>query len=267
MVETTYLYDGSFEGMLTAVAMAVKAPEAVHAVCPASGFAPSLFNAMVMIESDQAQANRLFHYLQGLPGQAARLAINGFLSEDRSVGSHLLQFVRLSLAFSREATDLYSNDAVRALHNLSHRVSFEAHRLNGLLRFRILADGLQYAPFSADHNVIGYCADHFRHRLANRQWILHDLGRNLALYWNTEALQTVEVDADIAGHVARFGELPQEQLTEEEHYYQQLWRTFHTSIANPDRENKVLQAKFIPRRYWRYLVEKQSSITPPPRTA
>ena len=258
MVETTYLYDNSFEGMLTAIAMAVKAPEPVQAVCPASGFAPSLFHAMVMIENDQAQASRLFHYLQGLPGQAARLAINGFLSEDRSVGSHLLQFVRLSLVLSGEASALYSNDAVRALHNLSRRVSFEAHRLNGLLRFRILADGLQYAPFSADHNVIGYCADHFRHRLANRRWILHDLGRNLALYWNTETLQTVEVDADIACHVARFGELPKEQLTAEEHYYQQLWRTFHTNIANPDRENTVLQSQFIPRRYWRYLVEKQS---------
>ena len=257
MVETTYLYDGSFEGMLTAIAMAVKAQEAVHAVCPASGFVPSLFHAMVMIESDQAQASRLFHYLQGLPGQATHLAINGFLSEDRSAGSHLLQFVRLSLALSREASALYSNDAVRALHILSRKVSFEAHRLNGLLRFRILADGMQYAPFSADHNVIGYCADHFRRRLANRKWILHDLGRNLALYWNTETLQTVEIDADITDHVARFGELPKEQLTKEEHYYQQLWRTFHTSIANPDRENKVLQSKFIPRRYWRYLVEKQ----------
>ncbi len=190
MVETAYLYDGSFEGMLTAVAMAVKAQEPVHAVCIASGFVPTLFHATVIIESDRAQASRLFHYLQKLSGEAARLAINGFLSEDRSAGSHLLEFVRLSLILSGEASDIYSNDAVRALHILSRKVNFEAHRLNGLLRFRILADGLQYAPFSADHNVIGYCADHFRHRLANRQWILHDLGRNLALYWNTKALQT-----------------------------------------------------------------------------
>ena len=241
--------------MLTAVAMAVKAPQPVRSVCPVAGFVPTLFHAATTIKSNREQAGRLFSYLQGLSSEAARLAINGFLSEDRSVGSHLLEFVRLSLVVSSEALDFYSNDSVRALHLLSRKVDFEAHRLHGLLRFRILADGLQYAPFSADHNVIGYCADHFRRRLASRQWILHDLGRNLALYWNTEELQTVEVEEDITTHVARFGELPKERLTEEEHYYQQLWRIFHKTTANPDRENKVLQSKFIPRRYWRYLVE------------
>jgi probable DNA metabolism protein len=105
--------------------------------------------------------------------------------------------------------------------------------------------------------VIGYCASHFRYRLANRHWILHDVGRNIALYWDTNEIQTVEIDADLTQYVARFGELPEEKLTEEEHYFQKLWKSFHTTIANPDRENKLLQLRFMPRRYWRYLVESR----------
>lgn len=255
MAPTVYLHDGSFEGLLTAVAAAVKAKGSVQAVYSRAQYLPALFDKTVEIQNDTAQAERLLQYLQNLSPLARQLAVNGFLSEDRRIGCYLCEFVSLSLTCGAEALDLHNNDAVRALHSLCRKVSFEAHRLNGLIRFRILADGLQYAPFSADHNVIGYCADHFRHRLIGRRWILHDVGRDVALYWDTETLQTVEIDQTVTRHVARFGDLPPGQSTEEEQYFQRLWQSFHTAIANPDRENRLLQLRFMPRRYWRYLIE------------
>ena len=255
---TVYLYDGSFEGLLCAVARAVKSGRPVKGIYPERGFSPQLFDTVKHTETDHQQASRLMDYLKNVTETAARFAINGFLSEDREVGLHLYRLVSECLARGACATRLYSHDSVRYLERLSRRVEFEAHKFTGLLRFRIFADGLQYAPFEPDCNVIGYCAAHFVTRLKNQQWILHDTRRDQALYWNGAELKDVEIDADFTAHVRQHGEVADSYLTREEHCYQGLWKSFHRVIANADRHNPGLQRQFMPRRYWKYLVEMQN---------
>lgn len=258
MSPLVYLHDGSFEGLLHSVAAAVKCGKAVGGIYPAAGHVRTLFDQYLVVETDPLQAERLLGYLQGVSGAAVFFAINGYLSEDPEIGIHLYHFVRLCLARGSAAVELYSDDSVRYLDGLCRKVNFEAHRLTGLIRFRMLADQLQYGPFESDHNVIGYLASHFRERFSNRRWMLHDIGRNFALYWDGKTLNPAEVDGRITGHVSKYGELPKDQISEDERYYQQLWRSFHTTAANPDRENRLLQRQYMPRRYWKYLIEMQS---------
>lgn len=253
-----YLYDGSFEGLLTAVAVAVKAIEPVKGVYGRQKYVPRLFDHVTTIESDSNQAKRLFDYLHSISASASHLAMQAFFSEEKKAANYLLQFVKLCLARGVDALSLHTDDAVRELFALSRKVGFEAHRLNGLLRFRVLSDGMLYAPYESDHNVISHCAGHFQKRFSNKQWMLHDLGRNFALYWDTKSLQPVDVDGQLTEYTKRVGELPDVHLTEEEKQYQHLWRTFHSSIANPGRENKVLQRSFMPQRYWHFLIEMKS---------
>lgn len=252
-----YLHDGSFEGLLHAVATAVKSRLEVKGIYPQEGYCPAMFDSLLPVQTDRQQAQRLFQYLQGFKGMAARYAINGFLSEDREVGIHLYWLVRECVARGPQATQLYTHDSIRYLARLSRRVGGEAHRLNGLIRFRILEDGMQYAPLEPDHNVIGYCAHYFVQRLRSQQWILHDVRRNLALYWDRDSLQGVDVDADFTRHVRRHGEIPADRISQQEQYYQGLWKSFHQQTANPDRTNLNLQRQLMPRRYWKYLVEME----------
>lgn len=250
-----YLYDGSFEGLLHAVAAAVKSPKDVKGIYIKKGFAPQIFDTCLQIQTDSQQALRLFKYLQNLKGDAARFAVNGFLSDDREVGIHLYRMVRQCLVHGAKATQLYTHESIKYLDKLSQQVNSETHRFTGLIRFRILEDGLQYAPFEPDCNVIGYCALHFKQRLKNQRWILHDLRRNHALYWDGYSLQTIDIADDFTCHVRHYGEIPESRLSEQERHYQQLWQCFHTAIANTDRKNLDLQRQFMPRRYWKYLVE------------
>ena len=259
MKQVVYLHDGSFEGLLHAVATAVKSQQNVHGIYAEQDFTPQLFETHVRIKTDRQQALRLFEYLKNLKGTAARFAVNGFLSDDRKVGIHLYQMVRECLVHGAKATQLYTHDSIRYLDSLSQKVSFEAHRLTGLIRFRILENGLQYAPIEPDCIVIGHCALHFQQRLKKRRWILHDIRRNQALYWDGDLLQSIDIDEDFTSHVRRFGEIPDSWLSVEELHYQQLWKSFHTAIANTDRKNLDLQRQFMPRRYWKYLVEMSSS--------
>lgn len=255
MNPVVYLHDGSFEGLLHAVSAAVKSQQKIHGIYAEQYYSPQIFDSLVQIQTDNQQALRLFEYLKNLKGAAARFAVNGFLSDDRKVGFHLYQMVRECLVHGAKATRLYTHDSIRYLDNLSHKVNVEAHRFTGLIRFRILEDGLQYAPFAPDCMVIGHCALHFKQRLKNRRWILHDIRRNHAMYWDGNVLQSIDIDDDFTNHVRQHGEIPESRLSVEERHYQQLWKVFHTAIANRDRNNLDLQRQFMPRRYWKYLVE------------
>jgi len=241
--------------MLTAVAVAVKSQAETAGVCAERDFVPTLVMDTRRIDTDRAQAQRLFDYLSSLGRLPARLAFNGYLSEDRLAGSHLVGLVRECLRHGERAANCFACEPVRALHNLNKKVSFEAHRLNGLIRFRILQDGLQYAPIEPDHNVISYCCHHFTARLKNHRWIIHDVTRGLALYWDRQSLQPITVDQAFTDHVVAHGEVPPEEMDEQEQRYQQLWQAFHGAINNSARENRQLQRQLMPKRYWKYLVE------------
>jgi probable DNA metabolism protein len=250
-----YIYDGSFEGLLNAVATAIKSKQNVHGIYAEKTYSPGIFDTLITLSTDRNQALRLYEYLKKLGGSAANFALNGFLSEESEVGIHFYWMVRECLVHGSKATSIYTHDSIRYLDKISKKVAFEAHRFTGLIRFRILADGLQYAPFEPDCNIIGYCAQHFRKRLNNQRWILHDIGRNLALYWDGDSLQSIDIETEFTRHVREHGEIPEKEFDRDEHYYQQLWKTFHTAIANPDRENPGLQRQLMPGRYWKYLVE------------
>lgn len=255
MVSPIYLYDGSFEGLLTAVARAVKSQTEISGIYSVNHYTPKLFDEPVHIPADSEQAQRLFDYLQQLKGQAARLTMDGFLSEDLNVGIHLYRMVLTCLQHGSKATQVYTNDSIRYLDTLSRKVSFEAHRLTGLIRFRILENELQYAPFEPDHLVIGHLARHFQHRLSGRKWILHDIRRNIGLYWDCKDIQSIAIDRDFTTHVQQYGDIPDTLKTDEEQHYQHLWKSFHHTITIADKTNPALQRQFMPKRYWKYLVE------------
>lgn len=180
--QVIYLHDGSFEGMLTAVAVAIKSKNDVEGVFSEQHYTRSLFAEVYTIETDQSQAMRFFQYFGSLKGKASLLAIDGFLSENDEVATHLYSMVCACLRHGAEVLNRYTHDSVHFLDKLSRKVRREAHRFNGLVRFRVLENGLQYGPFEPDYNVIGYCGQHFRKRLAAVSWLLHDVRRNQALY-------------------------------------------------------------------------------------
>ena len=253
--QVTYLHDGSFEGMLTAVAVAVKSKEDVEGIFSEQHHARSLFTEVRSVATDHSQAIRFFQYLRNLRGRASLLAIDGFLSENDEVATHLYNMVCACLQHGAEVLNWYTHDSIHFLDKLSRKVRREAHRFNGLVRFRILANDLQYGPFEPDYNVIGYCRQHFQKRLSTISWVLHDVRRNHAIYWDGKCCQNICIDEDFRSYVRTTGEIPHEHLCQSEVHYQSLWNSFHEAIAIKDRRNPVLQRRCMPSRYWKYLPE------------
>lgn len=140
----------------------------------------------------------------------------------------------------------HGRPGIHLLHRDCDRVEREFHRLAGLARFVARPDGLYSAALEPEHRVLPALAAHFLDRFGDRSFALVDarraegilaLRRQLVFLEGTDALALLP--AEDRGDAAS------------------LWRRYFAAIENPQRRNPELQRHFMPRRYWKYLVELQ----------
>ena len=96
--------------------------------------------------------------------------------------------------------------------------------------------------------------DHFVKRYRSQQWLIYDARRSLGLFYNLKETRYVAFDG--RDH-QRLKQLQLDGALEEgELDYQQLWKDYFKSVNIPERRNMKLHLQHVPRRYWKYLVEK-----------
>ncbi len=114
------------------------------------------------------------------------------------------------------------------------------------------------SPFEPDHNVLPFLTAHFRKRLGDQEWMVHDLKRSIAALCREGRVGYARVEAP--GWLLRSPSLrdaPDGFYAEEEERFQDLWKGFFRSIAIESRKNLKLQRQFMPKKYQKYLLEKE----------
>lgn len=240
-----YLYDGSFAGLLTAIHEAYYRRERPEQILPGPGEG-NLFARYVEIATDQAKADKVYTAVeQKISGKALRQAFYAFLSELPQVGTWIYHYWDLGWKVGKKLNLHLHDPRVSRILELSRKVSGEKHRMLGLLRFRQLNHDLYYAPMEPDYNILALVAPHFSRRMADQNWIIHDLKRGLAAVYNKEQWFLTELS-----------QIPPLETPAEEARWQKLWQEYFDSIAIASRTNLALQRRFLPRRYWKHLIEK-----------
>jgi probable DNA metabolism protein len=249
-----FLFDGSFEGLLTALAAAL-AQGAESARFRGGGGAGQggLWEVPVRVNPDPERAAAFLGDVRRRLGEAvAGRVIHLWWAEREELFPPLYDYLRLGFGHGMAVDGYQTHPAVRAVLAADRRVVLEINRLSGLLRFRELADGSLYAPVAPDANVSLALARHFRGRLHGERWLIHDTRRGVGVSWDGHKLALGQVAAAPPGEVAEGGGVYHAQ----EGRIQELWRGFFAAVAIPERVNPELQRRCMPRRYWEYLVER-----------
>ncbi|MCW2278346.1 TIGR03915 family putative DNA repair protein [Heliophilum fasciatum] len=251
-----YRYDGSFEGLLTAVFEAYRRREFPEQICSEEEASLGLFTEPVVITTDPAKAERVYRSIgERISPQALHHVTYAFLSELPGREDAVLGYLRLGWQVGSAVDACLTEDAVAEVHRLSAKVRHERHRLLGLIRFRLLPGDVYYAPVSPDHQVVALLAPHFAERLADQRWVIHDLKRGLAVMYTARKW----IVTDIGGTPWGGADLSVQVVAEDEALFQQLWQGYFTNIAVEGRTNRKLQRRCMPKRYWPYLIEKVNS--------
>lgn len=254
-----YQYDGTFEGLLTTFASALKEKEPIENIGSAQ-FQADLFTEIREITTDPDLANLFFDDLKEKLSKTSLLNIGYcFLSEETGIEKVLLQYIRLLLEQGEKVNDNSVDPTIFRIRRTCEKVDYEVLRMQGFIRFRKLSNQVYYGPIAPDHNVIQLLAPYFKARFADQRWLIHDTRRKTGIYYDrTEVrfLPLVEMSAELESIMKPF-QAEQESILfdKEELKYQQIWDQYFQKVAITERRNKRQQRQRMPERYWRYLVE------------
>lgn len=124
--------------------------------------------------------------------------------------------------------------------------------MKGLVRLCEIENNLWYAQIHPDNNVIEQVGQFLMKRFPKQNIILHDKNRNLAFLYNCQNRNDYEI-------ISVSENFEVNSFSQEEQQFQKLWKTFFQTIAIQERTNSRLQMQYMPKKYWKDLVEMQSS--------
>ena len=240
-----YLYDGSFTGLMSAVAHAVSGKTRPENIITMDSPRDNIFGDYISVNSDEQKSENMTETVTTIMGEEALSNIlYCYLSEDAHSGIIIYNYIMFGLNAGRKTNMHLTDKAVLPLLNIVRKVKTEHHRMLGIVRFRLVENGLYYAAIDPDHNITGIIAPHFARRMSDQNWLIHDTRRKIAVVYNKKNWESVEIEISRA---------PED--TEGELFYSNLWKSYFKSIAISERKNLKLQKQFLPKRYWKNLTE------------
>lgn len=240
-----YVHDGTFEGILTAIHETYYRRQKPDRLLSEDNLPLNILDTYVTIVTDTEKSDKVYDaVLRKVSLDAIQRAFYIYLSESPDAGTLIYKYLRLGFKVGRLLDNHLQEDDVLDAQRLGNTVSKEVHRMKGLLRFVKLQGEIYYAKYEPDNNITMLVAPHFKERLSDQNWIIHDTRRGLsAIYNKTEWIMTDNLPSDLP------------QLSDCELHFQSLWKEYYRSIAISERTNPRCQKNHMPVRYWRNLTE------------
>ncbi len=250
-----YIYDGSFEGLLTVVFEAFERRVWPSGIEREQVAQPVMFGETVDVTTDGAKAQRVWKGLEKrLSADALQALYYTYLWEQPGHEMLFFGYARLAFQSKENIEGNFTVPAVLQVQQIKKQVHRERHRMEAFVRFQKTADNLYYAAVSPDFNVLPLIATHFEKRYADQHWAIYDLKRHYGIYYDLTSVSLVNLQAV---PTARAGVLPAVAYHAEEESFQKLWQVYFKHINIPERRNPKLHLRHMPKRYWQYLSEKQ----------
>jgi probable DNA metabolism protein len=248
----TVLYDGTFEGFLTTVFEVYEYKLTQPQIKRGAVTDGSLFGDMHVVQTNSEKAKRVLTKLeQKISKTAMSQLYKSFLSELNGIENALLRYIQYVIAGKHGVENDYGHPDVLMVQQTSKKVHREKHRMEAFVRFQLTKDELYYAIVQPDYNVLPLIATYFKERYADQRWLIYDGRRKYGLYYDLKEVSEVTIDFNEPGNETS------NVYDEKEGLYQELWKQYFDSVNIKARKNMKLHIQHVPKRYWKYLIEKQ----------
>ena len=246
MKKQTLIYDGSFEGLLTAIFQVYEERLNDVFIVDEVHYEPDFFSEPVTVYTDEGKANRVWDRLKDYKN-LSQLIYWSYLSEFDERERYILEALQYVLKTQNEND--YGHPAVLMLSQLTKKVGREKHRMEAFVRFKRTKEDLYVSIISPDFNVLPLIAKHFKNRYADQQFIIYDTKRGYGLFYDLHSIAFIELDFNSKEDL-------ENAMHEEETNYDLLWQNYFSSTNIKSRVNMRLLKQHVPKRYWKYLNEK-----------
>ncbi len=250
MNSKTYLYDGTFFGLLSLIYRLISLNEAPEDIVSEAmeKKQESLFGVKLFVETSRDNYELIKKMIIEKIGKPSFDVIAwAYLSELRGIEMAVYKYVLFSLEKGGDTDRFLSDSRVMEIHGAYRKICMESHRFKGFLRFEEIKPGVLYAKLEPDYNIIMMLASHFKRRLSGYNWIIHDKKRGTAVFYDRHKCVLKEavsfVLPDTAGNEAAF---------------RKMWAGYFGAMGIKERKNYRLQRQLVPKKYRKNMVEFNS---------
>lgn len=240
----TFIYDATFEGLLTAMYFAYKEKNECR-IAFGSNYQLALDDSPIYIETDYDIYNKMENYISGRCGIENLMSMyKAYLGELPGISTSILNFFRIALKKGIETQYMHVNPCVLQVLNAEKTVVRESQKMQGFIRFKKVSANMLYAPYQPTSNITPLVAGHFADRMNSYKWIIHDTNRGVYAVYNGKSCI---IGRAVPKNLPAFKDIDQD--------YEKLWVSYTKSVAIKERKNLKFQMSLMPKKYWGFLTE------------
>ena len=242
-----YLYDGTFEGILTCIYHHYYTEKA-SGIFHRDSYQSTLLGGYMEVETDQMKAVTVYEAIERkISSYDLRRIYKAYLSNDPDKEPKILRYIVLGFREGAKISMLHGNQTVFDIQSIEKKIEVEKERMLQFVRFSVMENNVLYARIEPDNDVVELIAGHFCDRFKNEPFIIHDVKRGKALIAYRKKW-----------YISQFDEEDIPEFSADEHDYRRLWKNYFENIAIRERTNPRCQKNFMPVRYWKHLTEVNS---------
>ena len=252
-----YLYDKTFDGLLTAVFDAYFRKTFPDALLSEGDALPLFCDDLHTVVTDEEKAARVWRGLQKkVSSSALGCLTQSWLSELPEVGILIFRYIRKAIDAPRSIETNFADPDVLRLAQIWKKVDGERVHIMQFVRFQKAADGIFFAAVEPQFNALPLAVEHFKDRFADQPWLIYDVKRQYGYYYDLKEMKEVTFENPQQAHLVT-GMLNESLMANDEKLFRQLWKTYFKAICIKERWNPRKHRQDMPVRYWKYLTEKQ----------
>lgn len=249
------LYDGSFDGLLTAIFEVFEYKYNQVKILPKENYPQDfLFSETQPVITQPEKSNRVLSKLEenfGKKGVFQLMLV--YFSEKENKENLILFAVRYSLNYPKQnILGDYATPEIMEISKICKSVGREIHRMKAFVRFEKLHDELFFAKIEPEFDVLSLIINHFRKRYTDQKWMIFDVKRHYGIFYDLEKIEIFHPKKEQIFSLKNSQKLHHE----EEKNYQTLWQRYFVKTNILERKNTKLHLQGMPKKYWKYLTEK-----------
>lgn len=252
-----FIYDNTFEGLLTTIFYAYQCKDSCN-ISSQKNYRESLFQDVQYISTEEDKFLRVYNSINSkLNKEISKNVYYLYLSELPNCENILLNYLKLCYKYGPNINLSKNNSTIILVDKYCRKVTYEAHKLTGFVRFKEVAPLTFYSAIEPVHNTLPLLINHFTKRFSDEYFIIHDLKREIALLYNKESAIIADLDREVSNKIqaATTGDAI---TTAKDYDYEDLWKTFYNSINIEERKNHKLRNQYMPKVYWKHMPEVNS---------
>ncbi len=249
LMNKVYIYEGDFLSLINLVFYLISNNIKPGSIKNESYF-PNLFEDVIKFDYKD-DFNNIDKIIKYFGKSVFRIIYYVFLSSDENKELIIYYFCLNTFKFKKSIVYRRDLKCVSEALRLTQYVSRETHKYKGFLRFRELENKVLYAEIEPVNDILFLISNHFAKRLKNEYWIIKDVKRNILSIYDKNNFVIVFDDEFV---------ISTNNVSDDEEMFVDLWKVFYKSVGISERKNDRCRMNFMPKRYWKYIIEMSDEL-------